>query len=122
MNRTISFVMAILVVLMFIGCDMDSGNGSNNDSGNGSENSNTIIGSWTITGGHIITFYASGAVTTNNLGTGTYGNGKINLSVPLGNSGTGSYSLSGNKLVISGFVKVGATNFHQLNGEWLKMK
>jgi hypothetical protein len=82
----------------------------------------TITGSWTKAGGDILTFYNTGAVTTNNLGTGTYGNGTINLSVPMGNSGTGSYNLSGTKLIISGFVRVGATTFDRLNGEWLKME
>ena len=84
--------------------------------------STAIIGSWTKAGGDILTFYNSGAVTTNNLGTGTYGNGTINLSVPMGNSGTGSYNLNGTKLKISGFARVGATQFDRLNGEWLKME
>jgi hypothetical protein len=88
----------------------------------GKDKESAIIGSWTKSGGHTLTFYNSGAVTTNNLGTGTYGNGTINLSVPMGNSGTGSYNLSGTKLRISGFVRVGATTFNQLNGEWLKME
>jgi len=107
------FIVLLLIGFLSFSCD---------DSGNDNGNSTTIIGSWTKIGGHIITFYNSGAITSNNLGTGTYGNGVINLSVPLGNSGTGSYNLSGTKLIINGFVRVGATNFDQLNGEWLKME
>jgi hypothetical protein len=111
-RKGLYFIVLLLFLLLFA-CD---------DSGNGSSNSPAIIGSWTKTGGYILTFYNSGAVTSNNMGTGTYGNGTINLAVPLGNSGTGSYNLSGTKLIISGFVRVGATNFNQLNGEWLKME
>ena len=111
------FIVLLLFGLLLFACK-DSGGDSNNDTGYFP----TVLGSWTKTGGHILTFYNSGAVTSNNLGTGTYGNGVINLSVPMGNSGTGSYILSGTKLIISDFPRVGATNFDQLNGEWLKME
>ena len=107
-RKKLYFIVLLLFGLLSFTCD-------------DSVNSPTVIGSWTKTG-YILTFYNSGAVISNNLGTGTYGNGTINLSEPSGNSGTGSYNLSGTKLIISGFVRVGATNFHQLNGEWLKME
>ena len=116
-SKGICFVLFFFGFFLLFACD-DPNNGSDN----GTNNSTSLIGSWTRTGGHIITFYNTGAITTNNLGIGTYGNGTINLAVPLGNSGTGSYNLSGSKLIISGFVMVGATRFNQLNGEWLKME
>ena len=113
MYRTRLFPIMLLFLTLIVSCD---------DKTDNTNNTQTIIGSWTKTGGHIITFYNSGAVTTNNLGTGTYGSGNINLAVALGNSGTGSYNLNGNKLIISGFKVVGATRFDNLNGEWLKME
>ena len=109
-RKGLYFIVLLIFGLLLVACD------------NATDGSPNIIGSWTKIGGHIITFYNSGAVTTNNMGTGTYGNGKINLAVPMGNSGTGSYNLSGTKLIISGFERVGATNFDTLNGEWLKME
>ena len=120
-SKALCFVLFLFGFFVLVACD-DPNNGSDNGTNNGSNNSTSIIGSWTKTGGHIITFYNTGAITTNNFGTGTYGNGTINLAVPLGNSGTGSYNLSGTKLILSGFVMVGATRFNQLNGEWLKME
>jgi len=108
------FITLILIGLLLVVCDDTLGKDKNT--------STTIIGSWTKIGGNIFTFYNSGAITTNNLGTGTYASGKINLSVPLGSSGTGSYNLNGTKLIISDFVRVGVTNFDTLNGEWLKME
>jgi len=105
-QKRLYFIIILFFVLLLITCDNDT--------------SPTIIGSWTKTGGNIITFHNSGAVTTNNFGTGIYENGKITLSAG-GNTGIGSYYLSGTKLIISDFVRVGISNFDSLNGEWLKL-
>ena len=133
MNRKwLCIIVLLFLGLIFVACDNEINDKTKDtdsslplpidDSPPIIDNSPTIIGSWTKTGGYILTFYNSGAVTSNNMGTGIYGNGTINLSVPLGNSGTGSYNLDGANLIIGGFVRVGATTFNSLNGEWVKME